>query len=222
MRRIAILEDHVDAQQWLREAALLQWQDAEIQVFSRLQSALQALAAPSWLAIDLCLVDLQLPDGSGVDFIQACQQQSPETWLVVTTLYDDDLHLLPALQAGAHGYLLKDESCESLAQALAGLKSGQPPLSASIAQRLLSAFREQPGLSDDVMIEAEAFTLLSQRELECLQMIAKGYKTAEVADLLGVSYHTAAKHVRNIYRKLDISSRAQAVQEAVRLGLLAP
>lgn len=220
MHQVVILEDHVDAQNWLREAALMLWPDASIRVFSRVQAALQALAQPDWSVVDLCLVDLQLPDGSGVDFIRACQAHCQDTWLVVTTLYDDDLHLLPALQAGAHGYLLKDESCESLASALAGLESGQPPLSAAIAQRLLSSFRDSSPrvMPPELGLVAE----LSARECECLQMIAKGYKTAEVADLLGVSYHTAAKHVRNIYRKLDISSRAQAVQEALRLGLIQP
>ena len=222
MHRVVILEDHADARQWLQEAARLLWPDAEVTLFKTLHSALQALTVPDWAAPDLCLIDLQLPDGSGVDYIRACQQASSDTWLVVTTLYDDDLHLLPALQAGAHGYLLKDESCESLATALAGLELGQPPLSASIAQRMLSAFRDQADASRDRFADEEALTDLSQRELECLQMISKGYKTAEVADLLDVSYHTAAKHVRNIYRKLGISSRAQAVQEALRLGLIQP
>lgn len=220
MHKVVILEDHLDAQQWLREAALLLWPDADIRVFSRLKKALEALSAPDWPKVDLCLIDLQLPDGSGLDFIRAIQQTCVDTWLVVTTLFDDDLHLLPALQAGAHGYLLKDESCEALASALAGLERGQPPLSGSIAQRLMMAFREPHVLLEAQDVGNEGEVALSQRELECLQMISKGYKTAEVADLLGVSYHTAAKHVRNIYRKLNINSRAQAVQEALRLGLI--
>lgn len=222
MNRVVILEDLRDAQVWLSEAVRLAWPDANIQLYARLDSALAALDQAEPV---LCLVDLQLPDGSGVDFIAACRQRYPAAQLVVATMYDDDMHLFPALQAGANGYLLKEDSQQQIATALQGIVRGIPPLSPQIAQRMLGYFQQLP--SDSVagatrrdLPDDDSADCLSAREREFLLVIGNGYKTAEAADMLGVSYHTAAKHIKNIYAKLGISSRAQAVQEAIRMGLL--
>lgn len=221
MNRVMIVEDLRDAQDWLSEAVRLAWPDADIEVYARLDSALAALEQGE---PGLCLVDLQLPDGSGVDFIAGCRQRFPAAQLVVATMYDDDMHLFPALQAGANGYLLKDDSQAQIAAALQGIVRGVPPLSAQIAQRMLGYFQQMPAAPETAswkrdLADDEA-ACLSAREREFLLVIGNGYKTAEAADMLGVSYHTAAKHIKNIYAKLGISSRAQAVQEAIRMGLL--
>ena len=222
MKNILILEDLKDAQRWLADAARRAWPDAEIQFYSTLRSACQALDER---APQLCLVDLQLPDGSGVDFIRQCRQQHPDAQLVVATMYDDDMHLFPALQAGANGYLLKEDPQEQIASALLGIVKGVPPLSPQIAQRMLGYFQQAPqGAAPELhrrgLPEVDNVERLSAREQEFLLVIGNGYKTAEAADMLGVSYHTAAKHIKNIYAKLGISSRAQAVQEAIRMGLI--
>ena len=222
MNRVMILEDLRDAQVWLSEAVRLAWPEAGIQLYARLDSALAALEQEEPA---LCLVDLQLPDGSGVDFIAGCRQRYPAAQLVVATMYDDDMHLFPALQAGANGYLLKEDSQQQIALALQGIVRGIPPLSPQIAQRMLGYFQQLPsGAAAETAwrdpADEEAADCLSAREREFLLVIGNGYKTAEAADMLGVSYHTAAKHIKNIYAKLGISSRAQAVQEAIRMGLL--
>lgn len=222
MKHILILEDLKDAQRWLTDAVWRAWPDAQISCHATLQGALTALQQQ---VPQLCLVDLQLPDGSGVDFIRQCRQQHPDAQLVVATMYDDDLHLFPALQAGANGYLLKEDPQEQIASALLGIVKGVPPLSPQIAQRMLGYFQQVPlEMAEEArkrdLPEADCAGLLSAREQEFLLVIGNGYKTAEAADMLGVSYHTATSYIKNIYAKLGISSRAQAVQEAIRMGLM--
>lgn len=218
MNRVIILEDLPDAQMWLKASVAAAYPGADIRCFSTLHPAI--LAITEFLP-NLCIVDLRLPDGDGVDFIRQCKRHCPGTELVVATMYDDDAHLFPALQAGADGYLLKEEPQEAITRALLALASGQPALSAPVARRVLDQVRFQdtgryrPGEGGSQDMDA-----LSHRECEFLVAIAGGMTTAESAERLGVSYHTAARHIKNIYAKLAIRSRAEAVQAAIRLGLL--
>lgn len=162
---------------------------------------------------EIALVDLGLPDGSGVELIDQLTRDVPGCRCIVTTIFADDVHLFPALRAGAQGYLLKDQPREKMVQAVSGIVSGEPPLSPVIARRLLQVFApEAPTGAPDAR--------LSPRERETLTLIAKGYKLPEVALQLGVARNTAADFVKSIYRKLNISSRAEATLEAARLGLV--
>ncbi|MGH9510447.1 MAG: LuxR C-terminal-related transcriptional regulator, partial [Terriglobales bacterium] len=154
------------------------------------------------------------PDGSGVDLIRSILQVHPLCQCIVTTIYADDLHLFPALRAGAAGYLLKDQPKERVVAALRGIASGEPPLSPVIAQRLLRVFGQDQASSSDQE------NPLSTRERETLVLIAKGFKLPEVAEQLGVTRNTAAGFIKSIYRKLNISSRAEATLEAARMGLV--
>lgn len=165
---------------------------------------------------DIALIDLGLPDGSGIDLIRQLAAPPARCQCVVTTIYADDRHLFPALRAGACGYLLKDQPADKVVQALRGIVAGEPPLSPVIAQRLLRVFGGPAGLSD------EPETKLSNRERETLVLIAKGYKLPEVSEQLGVTRNTAAGFIKSIYRKLNISSRAEATLEATRMGLVDP
>lgn len=165
---------------------------------------------------DIALVDLGLPDGSGIELIRELANRHPACHIVVTTIYADDQHLFAALRAGAQGYLLKDQPRDKTVQALRGITAGEPPLSASIARRLLRVFNGEAGQTE------AAETRLTPRETETLSLIAKGYKIAEVAASLGVSHHTAHEFIKSVYRKLKVSSRAEAALEATRLGLVNP
>lgn len=165
---------------------------------------------------DIALVDLGLPDGSGLDLIRALSGSGAPCEIVVTTIYADDHHLFPALRAGASGYLLKDQPRAKILQALRGIANGEPPLSASIARRLLRTF------SGEAVAPPDDAPKLSARENETLVLIAKGYKIAEVAAALGVSANTAHEHVKSVYRKMKVSSRAEAALEAARRGLVNP
>ncbi|MBN8483111.1 MAG: response regulator transcription factor, partial [Xanthomonadales bacterium] len=161
---------------------------------------------------DLALIDLGLPDGSGVGLIEVLAARG--TLCVVATVFDDDAHLFPALRAGAEGYVLKDQAQESLGDLLRGIADGQPPLSPSIARRLLREFQPAPRATDDVA--------LSPRETDVLRLIAKGLSVPEVATMLGLTRNTTAGYVKDVYRKLSVSSRAEATLEAARRRLVAP
>ncbi len=205
--RILVIEDLPDARTWLQDAASEAFPDAAIVGVATLAEALEALEeAPP----DLALVDLGLPDGSGQDFILAATASSPGTISVVTSIFGDDGHLFSALRAGAQGYVLKDRSRESLADMLRGIVDGKPPLSPTIARRLLGHFHE-PDSAD---------AGLTPREREVLTLLAKGLTVAAVGDLLGITANTASGYVKNVYRKLNVSCRAEATLEAARRGLI--
>ena len=123
-------------------------------------------------------------------------------------------HLFAALKAGAHGYLLKEQTHQELVEHLQGIIQGQPPLSPSVARRILQHFR----------MRTRPFSRhgLTCRESEVLILLAKGMTCKESASLLGISPHTTADHIKNIYRKLNVNSRAEASLEAARLGLVNP
>lgn len=171
--------------------------------------------ARGWLAQhpapDMALVDLGLPDGSGIDLIAELNRRAPATLCIVATIYDGDQHLFPALRAGAQGYLLKEQRWQQLAELLSGIVEGRPPLSPSIARKLLGYFRPLPPTPSDA---------LTQREAEVLSLIAKGVTQAEAAKVLGISTHTVCGYVKEIYRKLNVSSRAEAALTAQRMGLV--
>lgn len=206
-----VVEDLPAPAQWLAAVLEEAFAGIRVDVASSLAEAraLLALRIP-----DIALIDLGLPDGSGVDLIREITQAHPKSQCIVTTIYADDRHLFPALRAGAAGYLLKDQPKERVVSALRGIASGEPPLSPVIAQRLLRVFGQD---------QSEAATQespLSTREREALVLIAKGYKLPEVAEQLGVTRNTAAGFIKSIYRKLNISSRAEATLEAARMGLV--
>lgn len=213
-RHALVLEDLPDVAGWL--ARLLEQRFHGVQVvhagtLAQARRCLDAGPPP-----DLALVDLGLPDGSGVDLIRELAQRHPGCTLVVTTLFGDDAHVFPALRAGAHGYLLKDQPADRLGAALEGILRGEPPLSPAIAQRLLRVFNAAPE-----PMPAPGCEQLTAREREVLVLVSKGCRLPELADRLQISRHTVSDHLKNIYRKLNINSRAEAALEAVRLGLVA-
>ncbi len=166
----------------------------------------------------IALVDIGLPDGSGVELIRRLAEESPELVPVVITIYDDDSHLFDAMAAGARGYLLKDQSRGVLRKYLLRIAAGEPVLSPSIARRMM-AFFQQADVSrlQDARAQCSALT---PREQDVLKLLAKGLRNGEVAKSLAISEHTVADYVKSIYRKLEICSRAEAALAAVNLGLL--
>jgi DNA-binding NarL/FixJ family response regulator len=183
----------------------------------------------------LILVDLELPDGNGMELLAELAQY-PST-KIVTTLYSDDDHLFPALQRGADGYLLKEDRFEVLVEELQKIVRGQPPLSPAIARRLLTHFRHAPGdgsapdagfaappgftTSRPVAIEAPLdHERLTPRESEVLTYLSKGFTIKEIASLMGIKWFTVNDHIKSIYKKLNVSSRAEAAVLASKQGLV--
>jgi two-component system, NarL family, nitrate/nitrite response regulator NarL len=190
----------------------------------------------------LVLVDLELPDGNGMELLAELARY-PAT-KIVTTLYSDDDHLFPALQCGADGYLLKEDRFEVLVEELQKIVRGQPPLSPAIARRLLTHFRTGPGATGTAQAgdadnrvaplsglqSSRPMPLgrgapldherLTPRESEVLTYLSKGFTIKEIANLMGIKWFTVNDHIKSIYKKLNVSSRAEAAVLASKQGLV--
>lgn len=196
--------------------------------------------ALAWLAggspaPDLLLVDLGLPDGSGLAVIRETVARFPACDPLVISIHGDAASVLASIEAGAVGYLHKDASPEDIAQTLLDVKAGASPISPMIARGMLAKYRSLhlaattgAGARGETMVAARgptspkagATALLSMREQEVLDLIARGFSYAEIARVKGLSVNTIQTHIKNLYGKLAVHSKNEAVYEATRLGLL--
>ena len=214
MTNILLLEDLPEAAAWLKVQATQVFPDAAFFDAARVH---EGLALIDKVQFDVGLIDLGLPDGSGVDVVAALHAAQPEAQAVVVTIHDDDDHLFPALQAGAFGYLLKDQTAAVIVDQLRRMTQGEPPLSPAIARRVMAHFASRS--SQRQRPKNMPHVVLTDRENEVLLRVAKGYTLPEIAVQLNLSRHTISDYVKQIYRKLNVSSRAEAALEAQRLGL---
>ncbi len=207
MDKILVVEDQTEIRAWIiRFVAEVFPQAVFIEAVS-VEQARQQIENK----IDLLLVDLSLPDGRGDEVIKLIKQNNHDIPCVVISSFEDDDFLFPALKAGADGYLLKDQAENELKKLLMGIVNGQPPISPAIAYRLFDFFREP--------LDEETVVRLTDREKETLGLIAKGYSAKECARMMSISHHTVSGYIKEIYRKLQVNSRAEAALEAARLGL---
>lgn len=219
-RQVLIIEDQADTRAWLRQMVASAFEHVTIAEASSCATASAWLKAHGARMADssgaLALIDLGMPDGSGIDIIRELTTRYPAIQRIVTTIYDDDRHLFEAIAAGAQGYLLKDRHPDTMVQYLHRIDNGEPPLSPSIAQRMLQHFTQLKPLASD----PESACSLTARETDVLRLLGRGLRVAETARVLGLTSHTVAGYVKVIYRKLNISSRAEAAIEANRRGLI--
>ena len=201
--------------------------------------------ARAWLddadhRVDVLLVDLGLPDGSGLEVIRYARQLHPECEPLVISMFGDEDNVLASIEAGALGYIHKDSTPENVADTILEMKLGASPISPMIARRVLSKYLSMHATrppsqlqKDPVAATSSAVSkgdglggnptepvLLSGKEQEVLELIARGFSYAETARLQGVSVHTVRTHIKNLYGKLAVHSKNEAVYEAVKLGLL--
>jgi two-component system, NarL family, nitrate/nitrite response regulator NarL len=241
--KVLILEDNPVARSFLCRVVRESFSDAiAITEAGDLESARRQIGplASRQEPVDpfkLILVDLELPDGNGMELLAELSKY-PAT-KIVTTLYSDDDHLFPALQCGADGYLLKEDRFEVLVEELQKIVRGQPPLSPAIARRLLTHFRHGPGgqapdsspaplnsgfQSSRPMPMGRGAPLdherLTPRESEVLTYLSKGFTIKEIANLMGIKWFTVNDHIKSIYKKLNVSSRAEAAVLASKQGLV--
>ena len=212
MQNILILEDLPQVRTWLKCLVNELFPEASISESARVHDAIGLVSV---LNFDLALIDLGLPDGSGVDVVATLREKQPAAQPVVVSIHDDDGHLFPALQAGAYGYILKEQPREMVMEQLQRISQGEPPLSPSIARRVMAYFAALPKPQASLMPHVK----LTERESDVLLRVAKGFTLPEIGVQLNLSRHTIADYVKQIYRKLNVSSRAEAALEAQRLGL---
>jgi len=207
-----LVEDVPATRAWLHQALEAAFPGLAITACANLRAARTALDVRTQ-PYGLAVIDLGLPDGSGLELVRRLARDMPQTLCVVATIYDDDGHVFDAIAAGAQGYVLKDEDADLIGNLLARIGRGEPPLSPSIARRILSHFRTAP------LAPEPDEAGLTARETEVLTLIAKGMTVGETARLLALRPQTVASYVKTIYSKLNVSTRAEATLEAVRRGL---
>jgi DNA-binding NarL/FixJ family response regulator len=217
--RVAVVEDDVNFQQALRDTI---GNAPDMLLVSVASTRAQGLKALDDGPVDVLLVDLGLPDGSGIDVIRAAHDRWPSCGIMVSTAFGDEMHVMQSLEAGAAGYLLKDSAAKNMVAEIRSLHKGGSPISPLIARQILVRFREQdkplPVSSSPSPEKSRA--ALSAREQEVLEYITKGFTSDEIAGLMSVSRHTVLTFVRRIYRKLEVNSKAEAIYEARYQGLL--
>ncbi|MCR5883964.1 response regulator transcription factor [Rhizobacter sp. J219] len=170
-------------------------------------------------AVDVLLVDLGLPDTPGLEVIRQARRMQPACAVMVITMFADEANMLQAFEAGAGGYLLKDGTEADLAAHVLSLHGGGSPMSPIIARQLLVRWQASAPPSPSAP-RVGGPVALSKRESEVLDLIARGFIYPEIAQQMGLSVSTIQTHVRNIYGKLDVHNKTEAVFEARQLGLL--
>jgi len=173
---------------------------------------------------DILVIDLGLPDGSGIDAIHAARTAWPRCEIMVATVFGDESHVMRSIAAGATGYLLKDSSAADIVRELRSLHQGGSPMSPLIARQVLLRMRapaaDTPAEPPPLTPAATPPTTLSPREYQVLTDITRGFSHDEIAQRLGVSRHTLLTYVRRIYVKLDVHSKVEAINVARMQGLL--
>ncbi|MFA0809922.1 response regulator transcription factor [Microbulbifer epialgicus] len=165
----------------------------------------------------LVLLNLNFPDGSGFKLIGEIKSNYPQTHCIVTTLFSDHNNIFSALSAGAYGYILLNESFQHLVEHVQGIPRGVPPLSPTVARIIIKYFKSRSEIKDH---ENTEICMLTRRERDVLQLLSEGCSRKKIATNINVSVHTAADYLKSIYRKLDVSSSAEATRKAIKTGLV--
>ena len=211
--RILIVDDHLVVRDGL-SAMLARQQD--FTVVGEASNGLEAVGKISELRPDVTLMDLRMPELDGVEAMRRIRENDPDAKFIVLTTFDGDEYIFDAIEAGAKGYLLKDTSREELFKAVRAVNRGESLIEPGVAAKVLDRFaqlsRQGAGLSS---VEA-----LSERELEMLQLIAKGSANKEIASSLSISESTVKTHVANIFQKLNVNHRTEAVTQALQKGII--
>ncbi len=179
-----------------------------------------ATLADAWVLLshtsaDVAIIDLGLHDGDGIELIKSLQQRGSATAVLVATIFGDEAHVIRAIEAGARGYLLKDTSIDDFARAVELVHDGGAPLSPQIARHLLKRF--EPAGKSPAPPRPDTLTA---REVDILRHISQGFTVAESARMMNISNHTVATHIKNIYSKLAVHNRVEAIIQARNQGLI--
>ena len=201
---LAIVEDLAEVREGLKQFISL---NPEFKILGAFQTAEESVDNLPRLSPDIVIMDINLPGMSGIECIRQIKKKIPHTQFMMFTVYENDEKVFEALKAGASGYLLKNTGLFQLTEALKELYNGGSPMSANIARKMVTLFREEHA-------DAEPTTGLSKRENEILQLLSKGLLYKEIADQLGISVSTVRQHIHKIYEKLHVQNRTEALNRA--------
>ena len=201
---ICIVEDLGEVREGLVQFISLNNEFQVLQAFENAEEALEKI--PSWKP-DIVIMDINLPGINGIECIRQVKDKSPSTQFMMFTVYENDDKVFEALKAGASGYLLKNTGLVQMIEALKELHQGGSPMSANIARKLVTVFRGPEN-------EPPSLEVLSKRENDILQLLAKGLLYKEIADKLSISTGTVRQHIHRIYEKLHVQNRTEALNKA--------
>jgi len=201
---LVIVEDLTEVREGLRQFLSL---NADFKVLDTFKTAEEALYDIPKLKPDIVIMDINLPGMNGIECIRQVKDKSPGSQFMMFTVYENDEKVFEALKAGASGYLLKNTGLAQLTEALKELHNGGSPMSANIARKLVTVFREKE-------TGGQSLEVLSRRENEILQLLAKGLLYKEIADKLLISNNTVKQHIHKIYEKLHVQNRTEAINKA--------
>jgi|SRR5688572_5758363 len=201
---LAIVEDLDEVRDGLKNFLAL---SSEFRILDTFKTAEEALYDIPRLKPDIVIMDINLPGMNGIECIRQLNEKNLHTQFMMFTVYENDEKVFEALKAGASGYLLKNTGLLHMAEALKELFNGGSPMSANIARKLVTIFREEHA-------DAEPTSELSKRENEILQWLSKGLLYKEIADQLGISVSTVRQHIHKIYEKLHVQNRTEAINKA--------
>ncbi|MCV2367929.1 response regulator transcription factor [Roseateles oligotrophus] len=214
---VALVEDELDMRERLARVIRL---EPSLRLAFAAASGQELLAWLADNAVDVLLVDLGLPDCSGQDVIRRGRRMQPACAVMVITMFGDEANMLEAFEAGASGYLLKDDTESNLSAHVMSLHAGGSPMSPIIARQLLMRWQHGQAQAPAPRVATQQTEALSPRESEVLNLVARGFTYLESAQKMGILHSTVQSHVRNIYGKLDVHNKTEAVFEARQLGLL--
>lgn len=163
---------------------------------------------------DILLTDLGLPDGSGIDIIKAIEKNHLDTQAMVISGFQDEHNVFNALEAGAKAYIHKHDESQKITDAILSMMSGGAPISPVIARLMLQKFQRPQKASVDLPES------LTERQIKILKLVSQGFSSKEISEKLSISYYTVTTHIKNIYTKLQVNSRTEALHEAMKLGLI--
>jgi two-component system response regulator NreC len=213
--RLLLVDDHAVVRSGLR---MLLENEPDVEIVGEAGTAREALDSLDRLRPDVILMDIGLPDLSGIEAARQVKALRPETAVVALTIHEDEEYFFKMLDAGASGYVPKRAAPEELLTAIRAAASGEVYLYPSLAKLLVSDYLSQePAVHDEHTLDG-----LTQREGEVLGHLADGASNAEIAETLGISPKTVARHRENIMRKLNLHSRTELVKYAIRKGIIQP
>lgn len=210
--KIVIIEDN----RYMREgwSTILDF-ESDFVVLDAFESCEDAFDSDMMSKANVVLMDIELPGMSGIEGVKYLQTEYPDLPVIMATVFDDDKNVFDALCAGAVGYLMKKVSPEDLKQAIRDAREGGSPMTPNIARKVIKTFH-QPATKEDGSEQ------LKERELEILEQLAKGKSYAAIGEAIYLSVDGVRYHIRNIYRKLQVNSRSEAVSKGISRRLIDP